>query len=78
MELNNQPLDGKTVLVIGAAGLIGKVNVRGLLEQGAKVIAADLALEQLEKLYQRPRKYHENLVDLVEVDINSKSSAEDS
>ena len=60
MELNNQPLDGKTVLVIGAAGLIGKVNVRGLLEQGAKVIAADLALEQLEKLYQRPRKYHEN------------------
>lgn len=76
MELNNQPLDGKTVLVIGAAGLIGKVNVRGLLEQGAKVIAADLALEQLEKLYQRPRKYHENLVDLVEVDINSKSSLE--
>ena len=76
MESNNQQLDGKTVLVIGAAGRIGRVNVKGLLEQGANVIAADLALEQLEKLYRCPGKYHENLVDLVEVDINSKSSLE--
>lgn len=51
--MNNQ-LIGKKILIVGAAGLLGTKLVMGVLEQGAKVIAADLDLEKtktnLEKL----------------------------
>jgi len=35
-------LEGKVVVVTGSAGLLGKEMVRGLYEQGASVIAADI------------------------------------
>jgi len=40
-------LKDKKILVVGAGGLLGASLVRGLIAEGAKVIAADLTLERL-------------------------------
>lgn len=40
-------LKNKTVLVAGAGGLLGSRLVSGILEQGAKVIAADINVEKI-------------------------------
>ncbi|WP_417448335.1 oxidoreductase [Idiomarina abyssalis] len=40
-------LNNKTVLVAGAGGLLGSRLVSGILEQGAKVIAADINVEKI-------------------------------
>jgi NAD(P)-dependent dehydrogenase (short-subunit alcohol dehydrogenase family) len=45
----NNLLVGEHVLVIGAGGLLGTKVTKYALEQGAKVIAVDLALENLQK-----------------------------
>ncbi len=42
-------LDGKVVLVTGAAGIIGKVLVRSLLEHGASVAMLDVDEESLQQ-----------------------------
>lgn len=39
-------LDGKTILVAGAGGLLGRQLVCGVLAQGAKVIVADIDVEK--------------------------------
>ncbi len=39
-------LDGKTILVAGAGGLLGRQLVCGILAQGAKVIVADIDVEK--------------------------------
>ncbi len=43
----NNLLVGESVLVIGAGGLLGTKVTKHALEQGAKVIAADLSLDNL-------------------------------
>ena len=42
-------LDGKKVLVTGAAGLLGTGLVEQLLEEGARVIAVDIEIKSLEE-----------------------------
>ena len=46
---HNQTLDGKNIIVIGAAGLLGQSFVRQLLHDGAKVTLADNALAAAEQ-----------------------------
>ena len=43
----NSALDNKQFLILGAAGLLGAKVVKAVLEQGAKVVAADLSVENL-------------------------------
>ena len=43
-------LAGKTIIVTGAAGLLGRVYVRELAEAGANVVAADLDFRARDKL----------------------------
>ncbi|HKW52898.1 MAG TPA: SDR family oxidoreductase, partial [Stellaceae bacterium] len=45
-----QSLDGRTALVTGAAGGIGRELVRALLRAGANVMAADIAAARLKEL----------------------------
>jgi NAD(P)-dependent dehydrogenase (short-subunit alcohol dehydrogenase family) len=40
-----QPVQGKVAIVTGAGGGIGRVYARGLVEAGASVVLADIALE---------------------------------
>jgi NAD(P)-dependent dehydrogenase (short-subunit alcohol dehydrogenase family) len=50
MKLNKYNLDGKTALVTGAAGLLGKEHCLALLEVGANVVATDFSQERLDNL----------------------------
>lgn len=63
----------KTVLVTGAAGLIGSNLVASLLENGAKVLAGDLNLELLQKHSSEHWKNTENLF-FASLDITSDES----
>lgn len=45
----NNLLQGKTIFIAGAAGLLGSQLVKACLEQGASVIAADMQVEQITK-----------------------------
>lgn len=56
-------LENKTVLVCGAAGLIGKAVVTACLQQGARVIATDLAQQKLQPLiHEVDVAYRDNLI----------------
>lgn len=43
-------LKGKRVLVVGAAGLLGREIVKSIIQEGGKVVAADISAEALESL----------------------------
>ena len=43
----NKLLVGETVLVLGAGGLLGTKVTKHALDQGAKVLAVDLSLDNL-------------------------------
>lgn len=46
----NNLLNNKTILVAGACGLLGSRIVKGALEQGANIIAADIDSKRMQKL----------------------------
>ena len=47
---NQMSLDGKVVVVTGAAGGFGRVICSSFLEAGSKVIAIDVSIHALERL----------------------------
>lgn len=63
-------LDGKVVVLTGAAGIIGTAVTRQFLESGARVFAVDREAELLE---QRLGKSHDSLMTCV-ADVSSKDS----
>ena len=46
-----QLLDGKKIIVAGAAGLLGKALVKGALAQGAQVIATDIKVNAMRTIF---------------------------
>ncbi len=70
----HKSLDDKTILVIGAAGLIGRSIINAILNSGAKVVALDMSVKGLNEL----KLYYGNRVSSYSiVDITDKKSLED-
>jgi NAD(P)-dependent dehydrogenase (short-subunit alcohol dehydrogenase family) len=64
-------LKNKTVLVVGAAGLLGREIVSSILKEGGRVIAADIEKEAFKPL---SKKFSADQLRIIEVDITSKES----
>ena len=62
-------LQGKTVLVTGAAGGIGRAACDRLLAEGARVVAVDLNVEELR------RAYGQDVVECVAADLTTAAGA---
>lgn len=73
-KLNEMRFENKTVIITGAAGGIGTEITRRFLNEGAKVVAADLSTEALEKLASKMGN-PENLL-LIASDISSEESTQ--
>ncbi|KFC69467.1 oxidoreductase [Massilia sp. LC238] len=69
------PLDNKTFLVAGAAGLIGRTIVTTLLEAGAKVCALDINLDTLRTLEINPD--HADRLMMHELDITRREKVQE-
>lgn len=65
-------MDGKTVVVTGAAGYLGSALVEGLLEFGAAVVAGDIVEKKPEEIVKNGKSY-EKLYSLV-CDISNTDS----
>jgi NAD(P)-dependent dehydrogenase (short-subunit alcohol dehydrogenase family) len=65
-------LDGKIVVLTGAAGIIGTASTKAFLESGARVFAMDREAARLE---QSLGKSHESLIACV-ADVSSKDSVD--
>lgn len=75
MLKNNALLSNKTIVIIGGAGLLGRVFADSLLAQKANVVIADLNLEAGNEVCEYLQKKHKNSVISTEiVDITSKES----
>lgn len=68
----NDYLIGKKIVVIGASGLLGIKIIEALLLQGAKVIAADINLENLKKTVTNNKN-----IELVQLDILNQTAMKD-
>lgn len=64
-------LKDKTVLVVGAAGLLGQEIVESVIREGAKVIAADISVEALAPLKE---KLSDKQLVITSIDITDKPS----
>lgn len=68
-------LNGKKILVVGAAGLLGATLVKELVAQGAKVVAVDISLERLEKkLIENGLDLKGNVVETWQLDLADKDA----
>ena len=66
-------LDGRTIIVTGAAGLLGKVFVAALLEGGARVVMVDLPGARLEAGHRELAKSHPDTVMAAPCDITDEA-----
>ena len=70
-----KPLDGKVALVTGGAGGLGDAIIAGLLDAGAKVMAADINKAGLAALTER-RRSAANALSTIELDISVQKACE--
>jgi NAD(P)-dependent dehydrogenase (short-subunit alcohol dehydrogenase family) len=70
-----KPLDGRVALVTGGAGGLGDAIIAGLLDAGAKVMAADINRAGLAALVER-RKAATNALSTIELDISVQKACE--
>lgn len=66
-------LKDKKILVVGAAGLLGSELVKELIQQGAKVIAADINIERLQdRLSEASSNIEHSCLELKQIDLSNK------
>jgi NAD(P)-dependent dehydrogenase (short-subunit alcohol dehydrogenase family) len=68
---NQKQLEGKTIVIVGAAGRIGRVIVDAVLASGARAVALDSDTVALSKLVE---KYAEDVLCCKTVDITKRSA----
>lgn len=64
-------LKNKKILVVGAAGLLGREIARSITQEGGEVVAADVSAEALALLNER---LDASIVGVVQIDITKKDS----
>lgn len=64
-------LKGKKILVVGAAGLLGREIVKSVIREGGHVVAADVSAEALDSL---SKTFGSSAFESIEIDITSKDS----
>ncbi|WP_297791923.1 oxidoreductase [uncultured Marinobacter sp.] len=64
-------LKGKNILVVGAAGLLGREIVKSVIREGGQVVAADVSAEALDSF---SKTFGSSAFESVEIDITSKDS----
>lgn len=64
-------LKNKVIILTGAAGLVGPIYIKGLLDNGAKVVAVDLSLSKLENLFSKEKPLHNLLFFAGDISIHS-------
>lgn len=70
-------ITNKTILITGAAGLLGPKHAEALLDYGAKVILTDINIEELKKTYDKLISiYGSENVFMEQMDVTSRSSVE--
>jgi NAD(P)-dependent dehydrogenase (short-subunit alcohol dehydrogenase family) len=69
----SKSFSGKSVLITGAGGGIGRHLVDGFLENGARVIGADLATESLDAL---SKEYATKALETIELDISDSHACD--
>lgn len=69
----SKSFSGKSVLITGAGGGIGRHLVDGFLENGARVIGADLATESLNVL---SKEYATKALETIELDISDSHACD--
>ncbi len=66
-------LKDKKILVAGAAGLLGSELVKELIQQGAKVVAADINIERLQQRFSEGySNVNSSNVELKQIDLSNK------
>jgi NAD(P)-dependent dehydrogenase (short-subunit alcohol dehydrogenase family) len=68
-------LQDKVAVVVGGTSGIGKAIATRFLEEGAKVIATSSNLEKVKATAEEIRKYHEPLIEAIEVRSSSQLAA---
>lgn len=68
-------LDGKTVLITGGAGLLGREHATAVLEAGGRAILGDLDFDRAREVARSLDSREEN-VQAVHLDVSSRGSAE--
>ncbi|TVP10128.1 oxidoreductase [Shewanella sp. KCT] len=65
-------LTGKTILITGAAGLLGSQLTAAILAQGAKVIAADLSVSSMKSKFKELIKTNNDSLTLAALDVTNE------
>lgn len=69
-------LDTKTILITGAAGLLGTEHCRAVLNAGAKLVMVDINIEGLEKVKTELQKIPNSIIISKQLDITNKDEVE--
>lgn len=72
----NALLNNKNILVTGAAGLLGTQLCQAILEQGGKVIAADLTFDKNDFFSQKRLTEYNGRLDTIKTDVTQSDEVE--
>lgn len=68
----SERLKGKTVVITGAAGLLGKQHALAVLEEGGKVALLDISIDALETAFSNELELYPGMIGLYSCDITNE------